>query len=95
MILRQLLLAKCVEYIVLFEKLLCDLQCLVVERKPGVLTDDTQYLRISQVAAASAYPCRGSWRQKASAYTRCFGFECTACMHCKQYKWAVLPAESM
>ena len=69
-VLRQLLLAKRIEYIVLFEELLCDLQNLVVERKPGMLTNDAQHLRISQAAAAPAYQCRGSWRQKASALTQ-------------------------
>ena len=68
-VLRQLLLAVCVEHVVLLEELLCDLQDLVVECKPGILTDNAQHLRIAQAAAGQAHCCSGTWGQKASAST--------------------------
>ena len=52
-----MLLAIRIEHIILLKELLCDLQNLIIERKPGMLTYDTQYLRVSQAAAASTYCC--------------------------------------
>jgi hypothetical protein len=66
MILSQLLLAVGVQYIVLLQKLLCDLQNLVIEGEPGILTNHAQDLRISQAAACTPHCCCWPWRQKAS-----------------------------
>lgn len=57
-----------VEHIVLLQQLLSDLQDLVVEGEPGVLTDDTQYLWVSQAVVGASHACCSSRRQKCSAY---------------------------
>ncbi len=71
MVLSQLLHAVCVQYIVLLQKLLCDLQDFVIEGKPGVLADNAQHLRITQAAAGASHSCRRARRQEAPGNTVC------------------------
>ena len=93
MVLRKLLLAVCVKYIIQLEQLLCHLQDLVIECKPGVLTDDTQDLRIPQAAASLSKQPSTTWRQDAPATSRIHARLNKSQQYC--HTNAVLPAKAM
>ena len=94
MVLRQPLFAVGVQKTVLLQQLLCNLQNLVVEGKPGIRTDHTQDLWVPQAAACATQCCCWPRRQKAPASVSGPVADSASIWHIRTQN-ACLPAKAM